>query len=107
MALSSFRNADRQIRQAVTGVPFKQKQHNEGHIIEIDYAKSGRARIADIDQFNKINVKWGKHDYYVYWRSKKTYARFKELIDAMSDPGSVRHIAFIADQKKCFILWVR
>jgi hypothetical protein len=84
----------------------KQKLSDEGHIIEAAYAKTWKARIANIDQLNKMNVKWGKHDYYMYWRSKKTYARFKELIDTISDPGGIRHIACIADQKKCFIFMV-
>ena len=84
----------------------KQKLSDEGHIIEAAYAKTWKARIANIDQLNKANAKWGKHDYYVYWKSKKTYAKFKELIGAMSDPGGIRHIAFIPDQKKCFIFMV-
>jgi hypothetical protein len=79
---------------------------DEVHIIEAAYAKTWKARIANIDQLNKMNVKWGKHDYYMYWRSKKTYARFKELIDTAGDPGGIKHIAFIPDQKKCFIFMV-
>jgi len=84
----------------------KQKLSDEGHIIEARYAKTWKARIANIDQLNKMNVKWGKQDYYMYWRSKKAYARFKELIDTAGDPGGIRHIAFIPDQKKCFIFMV-
>jgi hypothetical protein len=82
------------------------KLRDEGHIIEASYAKSGKVKIADMEQLNRTNAKWGKHDYYVYWKSKKTYAKFKELIGTMSDPGGIRHIAFIPDQKKCFIFIV-
>jgi hypothetical protein len=84
----------------------KEKLTDEGHIIEAAYAKTWKAKIANIDQLNKANAKWGKLDYYVYWKGKKTYAKFKELIGAMSDPGGIRHIAFIPDQKKCFIFMV-
>jgi len=85
---------------------FKEKQQNDGHIIEAGYAKSRKAKIADIDQLNRTNTKWGKHDYYVYWKNKKTLARFKQLINAAGDPGGVTHIACIPDQKKCFIFMV-
>lgn len=84
----------------------KQKLRDEGHLIEAGYAKTWKARIADIEQFNKMTTKWGKHDYYVYWKNKKTYERFKELMNAVGDPGGIRHIAFIPDQKKCFIFMV-
>jgi hypothetical protein len=82
---------------------FKEMQYNDGHVIETGYAKSRRAKIGDIDQFNKVNAKWGKHDFYVYWKTKKTYGRFKDLMNATGDPGGIRHIAYLPDQKKCFI----
>lgn len=85
---------------------FKEKLRDEGHIIEVDYAKLGKAKIANADQLNKAFVKWGKHNYDVYYRSKKTYDRLKELMDRIDDPGLVKHIALLPGQKKCFIFLV-
>lgn len=85
---------------------FKEKLRDEGHIIEADYAEARTAKIVNADQFNKVFIKWGKYDYYMYYNSKKTYERFKELIDKMDDPGVIRHIALIPDQKKCFIFMI-
>lgn len=85
---------------------FKEKLRDEGHIIEADYAKLRKAKIANVDQLNKALIKWGKHDYNIYYRSKKTYDRLKELIDRIDDPGVIRHIALIPGQKKCFIFMI-
>jgi hypothetical protein len=85
---------------------FKEKLRDEGHIIEVDYAGTRTAKIANVDQFSKVFVKWGKYDYNMYYKSKKTYERFKGLIDKIDDPGVIRHIALIPDQKKCFIFMI-
>jgi hypothetical protein len=85
---------------------FKQKLRDEGHIIETGYATLRKAKIADSDQLNKAFIKWGKHDYHIYYRSKKTYDRLKELVDRIDDPGVVKHIALVPGQSKCFIFLV-
>jgi hypothetical protein len=85
---------------------FKKKLSDEGHIIEVGYAEARTAKIANRDQFNKVFVKWGKYDYNMYYKNKKTHERFKELIDKIDDPGVIRHIALIPDQKKCFIFMI-
>jgi len=85
---------------------FKEKLRDEGHIIEVAYAQARTAKIVDVDQLNKVFIKWGKHDYNMYYKSKKTYERFKELINKMDDPGVIRHIALLPDQKKCFVFMI-
>ena len=85
---------------------FKEKLRDEGHIIEADYAETRTAKIVNADQFNKVFVKWGKYNYNVYYKSKKTYERFRELIDKIDDPGVIRHIALLPGQKKCFIFMI-
>jgi len=85
---------------------FKEKLRDEGHIIEVDYAKLRKAKIVNADQLNKAFIKWGKHNYDIYYKSKKTYDRLKELIDRIDDPGVVKHIALLPGQKKCFIFLV-
>ncbi|MFH1078851.1 MAG: hypothetical protein V1766_01090 [Pseudomonadota bacterium] len=84
----------------------KEKLRDEGHIIEADYAKAKTAKIANADQLNKVFIKWGKYDYYLYYKSKKTYERFRGLIDKIDDPGIIRHIALIPGQNKCFIFMI-
>jgi hypothetical protein len=85
---------------------FKEKLRLEGHLIEANYARSRMANIPYTDQLNELKLKWGKHDYYIYSKSKKMYVRFKELINNINDPGVIRHITFIPAQKKCFIFLV-
>jgi hypothetical protein len=85
---------------------FKEGLRDEGHLIEAGYAKLRKAKIENIDEFNKVIIKWGKYDFNMYYRSKKTYQRFKGLIDKIDDPGIIRHIALLPGQKKCFILMI-
>jgi hypothetical protein len=85
---------------------FKEKLRDEGHIIEADYAKLMKAKIENIDQLQKVVMKWGKQDYSIYYRSKKTYDRLKALIDSIDDPGVVKHIALLPGQKKCFVFLI-
>lgn len=85
---------------------FKEKLRDEGHIIESGYAGLWRAKIDDIEELQKAVVKWGRTECFVYYRSKKTYDRLKALIDSIDDPGSVKHIAMISGQKKCFVMMV-
>jgi hypothetical protein len=83
---------------------FKEKLRDEGHIIEAEYAKLRRAKIERIDELQKVILKWGARDYFVYYRSKKSFERMKVLIDHIGDPGVVRHIALLPGQKRCFVL---
>jgi hypothetical protein len=85
---------------------FKEKLRDEAHIIEADYVKLRKAKIVNWDQMNKAFIKWGKHDYYIYYNSKKSYDRLKGLIDNVGDPGVVKHIALLPGQKKCFIFLI-
>ncbi len=85
---------------------FKEKLRDEGHIIETGYAEARTAKIVDADQLNKVFLKWGKYDFYMYYKSKKTHDRFRELVDKMDDPGVIRHIALLPGQKKCFVFMI-
>lgn len=85
---------------------FKEKLRDEGHIIQADYAELRKAKIANADQLNKAFIKWGTQNYDIYYKSKKTYDRLKRLVDSIDDPGIVKHIALLPDQKKCFVFLV-
>jgi hypothetical protein len=87
-------------------VHFKETLRDEGHIIEANYAKLGKAKIANIDQLNKVFTKWGKCEYSLYYKNKNTYEKFMKLINKIEDPGVIRHIALLPGQKKCFILMI-
>jgi hypothetical protein len=64
------------------------------------------ARIANSDKFNLENLKWGSRNFRIYYKNKKTGDRFKELVGSMDDPGVVRHIALLPEQKKCFVFLI-
>ena len=85
---------------------FKEKLHDEAHIIEVDYAQLRKAKIANLEQLNKAFIKWRNREYNIYYRSKKTYERLKALVEKVEDPGGIKHIAMLPDQKKCFIFLV-
>ena len=84
----------------------KHKLREEGHLIEDNYAKSRKAKIANIDKLINANVKWGEHDFRIYCKSRKMREEFKEFINNNSNPGTIRHITFIPNQKKCFIFMI-
>jgi hypothetical protein len=92
--------------QLLVALHFKQKLREEGHLIEAEYMAARTARIANSDKFNLENLKWGSRNFRIYYKNKKTGDRFKELVGSMDDPGVVRHIALLPEQKKCFVFLI-
>jgi hypothetical protein len=85
---------------------YREKLHEEGHLIEARYAQTRKARIAGIEDINKAFIKWGNSNFNIYYRNKKTLERFKRFVERTGDPGVVRHIAIVPDQKKCFVFMI-
>ncbi|MBE9545968.1 MAG: hypothetical protein IMF10_00560 [Proteobacteria bacterium] len=84
----------------------KQPPPEEGHLIEARYAGFGGPKITNVDRLNKEKVKWGKYDFYLYYEGMEMRDHFMKLMDHNPEPGVIRHIAIVPDQKKGFIFMI-
>jgi hypothetical protein len=84
----------------------KKGPSGEGHLIEAKYSKFGRSKITNASGLNKREVKWGEHDFYVFYKNKEMYDRLMEFIRTNPEPGTIRHIAIVPEGKKGFIFMV-
>lgn len=81
----------------------KQAPGEEAHLIEVKHAGYGRRRIEHTERFRRTDITWGEHEFYLFYEGEKTRDRFMAYIHEHPDPGIVRHIALVPDQKKAFI----
>ncbi len=78
----------------------------EGHLIEAKYDGFRRSKITNAHLLNREDVKWGNYKFYLYYKSVKMLDNFMKFMDSNPDPGVIRHIAIVPDQKKCFIFMI-
>jgi len=76
----------------------------EGHIIEKGYAGFRGPEITNISRLHEMEFQWGDLDFFLYYEQDRMIDRFKELIGSLPNPGPIRHIAIVPDQRKGFIL---
>lgn len=78
----------------------------EGHIIETKYAGFRGPDITNAWKMTREAVGWGHHDFYLYFDSYKMRDRLYGFLKQNTDPGAVRHIALVPDQRKVFIFMI-
>ncbi len=78
----------------------------EGHLIEEQYAKTAQGTITDRDSFNSDPVQWGDKKFILYTKDEKLNAAFRELLAAVKDPLTVKHVAVIPDERKAYFFMV-
>lgn len=78
----------------------------ECHLIEEQYSRFAGAKIAGAERLNRETVAWGGYIFYLYYESMETHGRLMAFMDQNPDPGILRHIAIVPDQKKCFIFMI-
>lgn len=78
----------------------------EGHLIETKYDGFRRSKIINAHLLNKEEVRWGNYKFFLYYKSVKMRDNFMKFVDSNPEPGVIRHIAIIPDQKKCFIFMI-
>ncbi|MGB5991405.1 MAG: hypothetical protein WBG61_03660 [Desulfobacterales bacterium] len=76
----------------------------EGHIIEKGYTGFQGPEITNISRLHQMEFQWGDLVFFLYYEQDRMIDRFKELIESLPDPGPIRHIAIVPDQRKGFIL---
>ncbi|MBN2397851.1 MAG: hypothetical protein JXI32_05675 [Deltaproteobacteria bacterium] len=84
----------------------KNKPEEECHIIEERYARFAGARIAGAERLNRETVAWGAHTFHLYYETIGMHTRLMDFIDRNPEPGTIRHIAIVPNQKKCFIFMI-
>ncbi|HUV78110.1 MAG TPA: hypothetical protein VMW06_08625 [Desulfobacterales bacterium] len=75
----------------------------EGHIIEKGYAGFQGPEITNISRLHQMELQWGDSVFFLYYEQDRMIDRFRELIESLPDPGPIRHIAIVPDQRKGFI----
>ena len=75
----------------------------EGHIIERGYTGFRGPEITNISQLYQMEFKWGDLDFFVYYEQDRMIEHFRKLMMSLPDPGPIRHIAIVPDQRKGFI----
>jgi len=78
----------------------------EGHLIETGYARFRGPEITNAWKMTRDTVRWGHHIFYLYYDSYKVRDRLYGLLRQNHDPGAVRHIALVPDQRKGFIFMI-
>jgi len=76
----------------------------EGHLIDAGYADSRGPDITNEYRLEREEIRWGSQPFYLYYERMKMRDRLLEFVAHHSDPGVIRHIAVVADQRKGFIL---
>jgi hypothetical protein len=75
----------------------------EGHIIEKQYTGFRGPEITNISRLHQMELKWGDLTFFLYYEQDRMIDRFRELIGSLPDPGPIRHIAIVPDQRKGFV----
>jgi hypothetical protein len=75
----------------------------EGHIIEKGYTGFRGPVITNISRLRQMECKWGDLDFFLYYEQDRIIDQFKTLMASLQDPGPIKHIAIVPDQRKGFI----
>jgi hypothetical protein len=75
----------------------------EGHIIEKQYTGFRGPEITNLSRLHQMELQWGDLAFFLYYEQDRMIDRFRELIGSLPDPGPIRHIAIVPDQRKGFI----
>ena len=75
----------------------------EGHIIERGYTGFRGPVITNISRLRQMEFKWGDLAFFLYYEQDRMVDHFKKLVETLPDPGPIRHIAVVPDQRKGYI----
>ncbi len=78
----------------------------EAHLIEAKYAGFRGPKIENAKRLNRKQLRWGNHDFLLYWERNLMRDRLTEFMRAHPDPGVLRHIALVPNQRKCFVFMI-
>jgi len=78
----------------------------EGHLIEKGYARFRGPKITNEESLRKEAITWGGRDFWLYYGNNAMRDHLARLVRDQEDPGELRHVAIVPDQKKCFVFLV-
>ena len=87
-------------------VSLKQYPPAEGHLIERRYADSWAPRITNAERLHKERIAWGRRDFYLYSQNDHTREVLIRLMERQTEPGVLRHVAIVPNEKRCFIFLI-
>lgn len=84
----------------------KRPMPGEAHLIEKKYANFRGPKITNVHRLDRHEIKWGKHDFIIYYERMDMRDHLLEFIHARPAPDLIRHIAIVPDQRKCFVFMI-
>lgn len=84
----------------------KKPPSEEAHLIESKYSKFMGSKIENTHLLHRETVKWEKFDFHLYYSSREMLEKMRTFIKKNPDPGIIRHIALVPEQKKGFIFMI-
>lgn len=78
----------------------------EAHLIEAKYAGFRGPKIRNAGRLTCREVRWGSHDFLLYYERTIMRDHLTEFMRTHRDPGIVRHIALVPEQRKCFAFMI-
>jgi hypothetical protein len=87
-------------------VYLRDKFLEEGHLIEKGYSRFRGPKIANAQRLSVEDFRWGAKDFLLYYHSMKMRESLVHLAEQKGDPGSIRHIAMVPEQKKGFVFMI-
>lgn len=78
----------------------------EAHLIEARYAGFRGPKIENAKRMTCKEVRWGDFDFLLYYERNIMRDRLTEFMKAHPNPGVVRHIALVPNQRKCFVFMI-
>jgi hypothetical protein len=84
----------------------KNQPAEEWHLLEKGYARFSRIRIANLDKLEAETVNWGGYDFDLLSGSEPMRQKLLDFLAKNPDPGGIRHIALVPEQKKCFVFMI-
>lgn len=78
----------------------------EGHLIEKGYAAFRGPKIKNADRLFQEPLVWGKQAFTIYYANGKIRDQLMMLTGSFPDPGNIRHVAVVTEEKRCFVFMI-
>ncbi|NPU86488.1 MAG: hypothetical protein HPY65_18580 [Syntrophaceae bacterium] len=78
----------------------------EGHLIETGYARFRGPKISNESMLQREEIAWGTKKFLLYYGGEAMRGHLHRYVEGHGDPGQVRHIALVPEQRKCFIFLI-
>ncbi|MDI9569546.1 MAG: hypothetical protein QM278_02230 [Pseudomonadota bacterium] len=78
----------------------------EGHLIEKGYAGFRGPKITNAARLQQEQIRWGDSFFLLYYANETIRQRLRQLLNRQETPGSIRHIALVPEERKCFVFMI-